>query len=201
MTTVHRLSLTPLTAASERNDNQFDLIVSVHGLRGHPKGTWTAAAPAAAAAPASNGSDNTTKKPRGLKSLFKRRTAGPLSTTGSVFWPEEYLAADIPQACVWTYGYSADVIGGLFQANNKNSISQHGRDLSVRLEREVDNEKPIAFVVHSLGGIILKDAIRRSEMVRNRTNLVIFLGTPHRGSAYAGWGQIASNLARLALQD
>ncbi|TIA54020.1 hypothetical protein D6C77_07914 [Aureobasidium pullulans] len=190
-------------------------IVSVHGLRGHPKGTWTAAAPAAAAAPASNGSDNTTKKPRGLKSLFKRRTAGPLSTTvdqvqralylsaiiGPVFWPEEYLAADIPQACVWTYGYSADVIGGLFQANNKNSISQHGRDLSVRLERKVDNEKPIAFVVHSLGGIILKDAIRRSEMVRNRTNLVIFLGTPHRGSAYAGWGQIASNLARLALQD
>jgi hypothetical protein len=41
---------------------------------------------------------------------------------------------------VWTYGYNADVIGGLFQANNKNSISQHGRDLSVRLEREIDNE-------------------------------------------------------------
>ncbi|KAG9514269.1 hypothetical protein KCU93_g9818, partial [Aureobasidium melanogenum] len=220
MTTVHRLSLTRLTAASERNDNQFDLnIVFVHGLRGHPKGTWTAAAPAAAAAPASNGSDNTTKKPRGLKSLFKRRTAAPLSTTvdqvqgpstcppssspsqATVFWPEEYLAADISQACVWTYGYNADIIGGLFQANNKNSISQHGRDLSVRLEREVDNEKPIVFVVHSLGGIILKDAIRRSEMVRNRTKLVIFLGTPHRGSTYAGWGQIASNLARLALQD
>ena len=41
---------------------------------------------------------------------------------------------------MWTYGYNADVIGGLFQANNKNSISQHGRDLSVRLEREIDNE-------------------------------------------------------------
>jgi hypothetical protein len=38
-------------------------------------------------------------------------------------------------------------------------------------------------------------------MVRGRTKLVIFLGTPHRGSEYAGWGQIASNLARLALQD
>jgi hypothetical protein len=58
----------------------------------------------------------------------------------TVFWPEAYLAADIPQACVWTYGYNADVIGGLFQANNKNSISQHGRDLSVRLEREIDNK-------------------------------------------------------------
>jgi hypothetical protein len=48
---------------------------------------------------------------------------------------------------------------------------------------------------------VLLQAIRRSEMARSRTKLVVFLGTPHRGSAYAGWGQIASNLARVALQD
>lgn len=30
---------------------------------------------------------------------------------------------------------------------------------------------------------------------------MVFLGTPHRGSASADWGQIASNIARLALQD
>ena len=44
-------------------------------------------------------------------------------------------------------------------------------------------------------------AIRRSETSRQRTRLIIFLGTPHRGSGVASWGQIASNLARLALQD
>ena len=48
---------------------------------------------------------------------------------------------------------------------------------------------------------LLLQAIHRSEKIRERTKLVIFLGTPHRGSAYAGWGQIASNLACLALQD
>jgi hypothetical protein len=47
---------------------------------------------------------------------------------------------DLPQARVWTYGYNADVIGGLFQANSKNNVSQHGRDLAVRLERDIDNE-------------------------------------------------------------
>jgi hypothetical protein len=31
--------------------------------------------------------------------------------------------------------------------------------------------------------------------------LIIFLGTPHRRSAYASWRQIASNLTRVALQD
>ena len=37
--------------------------------------------------------------------------------------------------------------------------------------------------------------------MRDRTKLVIFLGTPHRGTKYAGWGQIALNLARLVLQN
>jgi hypothetical protein len=48
---------------------------------------------------------------------------------------------------------------------------------------------------------LLLEAIRRSALICEQTKLIIFLGTPHRGSAYAGWGQIALNLARLALQD
>ena len=43
--------------------------------------------------------------------------------------------------------------------------------------------------------------MHKSKACRSRTRLIVFLGTPHRGSAYAGWGEIASNLARLALQD
>jgi len=43
--------------------------------------------------------------------------------------------------------------------------------------------------------------MHKSEACLSRTRLIVFLGTPHRGSAYAGWGEIASNLARLALQD
>ena len=54
-----------------------------------------------------------------------------------MFWPQDYIAKDISEARVWTYGYNADVIGGMFEANNKNSVSQHGRDLSVKLEREI----------------------------------------------------------------
>ena len=47
---------------------------------------------------------------------------------------------EIPEARIWSYGYNADVMGGFFQANNKNSVSQHGRDFAVRLERELENE-------------------------------------------------------------
>ena len=38
------------------------------------------------------------------------------------------------------YGYNADVIDGLFQANNKNSVSQHGKDFASRFEREIENK-------------------------------------------------------------
>jgi hypothetical protein len=121
-------------------------IVFVHGLRGHPRQTWEATT---SASPSGSSSD-TTEKAKGFKSLFRRRSKkspatdvgevqAPSSTPKSspVFWPEDYLALDIPEAEVWTYGYNADVIGDLFQANNKNSISQHGRDLSVRLQNDI----------------------------------------------------------------
>ncbi|KAF2010990.1 hypothetical protein BU24DRAFT_377777, partial [Aaosphaeria arxii CBS 175.79] len=208
MAKVHRLGFSRLSPSTQSDED----IVFIHGLLGHPQGTWEMAAGA------SHGSSDETKKPKGLRSFFKSRkdrssttdtgkAAGPASSVGlsrplpTVFWPKEYLAVDIPEARVWTYGYNADVIGDLFQANNKNSISQHGRDLSVHLEREIDNGKPLVFIAYSLGGIVLKDAIRRSELARNQTKLIVFLGTPHRGSAYAGWGEVIFNLSSLALQD
>lgn len=43
--------------------------------------------------------------------------------------------------------------------------------------------------------------MHRSKICAARTKLIVFLGTPHRGSEWAGWGEIASNLTRLALQD
>ncbi|KAK1990558.1 hypothetical protein LX36DRAFT_592390, partial [Colletotrichum falcatum] len=202
MTHVHRTGFTQLQGKIDAREG----IIFVHGLRGHPKTTWE-----------SGGVVNTTdehgtapKQRTGFRSLFRPKRSTPntspsqaqhVSSSPTVFWPEDYLTEDIPEARVWTYGYNADVIGGMFQANNQNSVSQHGRDLKAKLEREVDNQDPIIFVVHSLGGIIVKDMLHRSESCQTRTQLIIFLGTPHRGSSFSGWGQIASNLARLALQD
>jgi hypothetical protein len=116
----------------------------VHGLRGHPKETWEDNRERS-----SNDESSTTSKRKGFSSLFKSKSstssAGGKEGDGSsasrkIFWPQEYLTHDITQARIWTYGYNADVIGGLFQANNKNSVSQHGRDLAVKVEREIENK-------------------------------------------------------------
>jgi len=84
------------------------------------------------------------KKSKG-KTGDKSQTSTPIPS--DTFWPEEYLVPDLPQARIWTYGYNADVIGGLFGANGTNSVSQHGRDLAVRTEREIENEVMMCYVV------------------------------------------------------
>ncbi|KAI9715644.1 MAG: hypothetical protein M1812_005796 [Candelaria pacifica] len=206
MPDVNRIGFTELSSGETAGDNLQEIrrvkIILVHGLRGHPFETWASDRQA--------DEKQASSRRMNIKSLFKfTKHPGESSSTQKrtssrqqrVFWPYDYLIKDISQARVWTYGYNADVIGGLFQANNKNSVSGHGRDLAVRLERHIDNEDPIVFLAHSLGGIIVKDALFRSKACRHRTRFVIFLGTPHRGSAWASWGEIASNFARLMLQD
>lgn len=210
MTKVHRLGSTLLSAGDGDSGDHRDLnIIFIHGLRGHPRETWTHRQSTSTTG-RNEDTDARIDKRTSLKSLFhrdkskkeqnnQRQTSTFVPT--EIFWPEDYLVPDLPQARIWMYGYNADVIGGLFQANNKNSVSQHGSDLATKLDREIDNEDPIVFVVHSLGGIIVKDALHKSVTICKRTRLIIFLGTPHRGSSYAGWGKIASNLASLGLQD
>lgn len=43
--------------------------------------------------------------------------------------------------------------------------------------------------------------MHESKECRNRTKLIIFLGTPHRGSEYADWGKIAANLINVVLDS
>ena len=133
----------------------------------------------------------------------------PATPKKTVYWPGDLLPHAVPNAKIYSYGYDADVIKMAFQAAGKNSISEHGQNFMVELERHLDSQNPIIFVAHSLGGIVVKDVLRRAktnllpqfQRLHQRTRCVVFLGTPHRGSGKAGWGQIASNLAACALMD
>ncbi|RYP42951.1 hypothetical protein DL770_011993 [Monosporascus sp. CRB-9-2] len=186
MASVHRIGFTQLPVQNGAKDRYRVNIIFVHGLRGHPRHTWEDKRGVSS----EETGTVTSSKRKTLTSFFRSKPSASTAGTAKeklsnkVFWPDEYLTEDLPDARVWTYGYNADAINGLFQANNKNSVSQHGQDLQVQIERDIDNEDPIM-----------------SDTCRMRTKLIIFLGTPHRGSSSAGWGEIMANLARLSLQD
>ncbi|PVH68096.1 hypothetical protein DL98DRAFT_662333 [Cadophora sp. DSE1049] len=220
MVEVERLGFTVLCSGESR-DGTATIgpnvnIIFIHGLRGHPRRTWECATIPLSAEPSSANKPKRrsifkllkTSKSRGEKSP-ERHVPENSASAQTVYWPYDLIPAIIPNARILTYGYNSDVIGGIFSAQNKNSILQHGNDLMVKLERAVQNEKPIIFLAHSLGGIVLKNALHRCQesmdpkfsKVVDRVDTVMFFGTPHRGSDIASWGRIASNIANAALQD
>ncbi|PMD40433.1 hypothetical protein L207DRAFT_633459 [Hyaloscypha variabilis F] len=137
-------------------------------------------------------------------------------TTGSVCWPKDLLAEDLKNARIITWGYDSRV-ANLTEFSSQNSIFRHATNLLQDIARkrisDEEENRPIVFVGHSLGGIVIKEAlVRSSEMQKNGQNPtlgaiytctsgVVFLGTPHRGSDKIGLAQVVSSIAKLALRQ
>lgn len=86
---------------------------------------------------------------------------------------------------------------------SKDKIHNHAEhlvaELSANRRRQKATERPIIFIAHSLGGLVVKRALIYSEEIRGfktehlrsifvSTYGILFLGTPHRGSDIAEWG-------------
>src|SRR5262249_22597790 len=64
------------------------------------------------------------------------------------------------------------------------------------LSRNIGHDRPLLFITHSLGGLVVKQKVRHgktSEVPRytdfaRRIRAIVFLSTPHRGSDYAVFG-------------
>ena len=188
-------------------------IVFVHGLFGHPYKTWTWEPQGRAKSPSpdarqdgasASGPSSGVHDTLSLSSEFNTRGSG----NSSVFWPKDLLPYKIPDVRIYTWGYDAD-IGDLSSAS-RNTVHQHAGTLlsdlvDLRAVSEY-NRKPIIFVVHSLGGIIVKAALNLSRSTEGTqvkeivptTAGICFLGTPHRGSNSATIGKIAFQITKAA---
>ena len=185
-------------------------IVFVHGLRGHPETTWTCNAPTHLLASASSDRPHkddvhlSSDGPPRKKPRFGLRN-GPKELVPKVFWPRGLLPEEIPNARILTWGYDVDIVK-LAAAASQATILQHAETLLSDLAQR--KRKPLIFIAHSLGGIVVKDALNTSKIaatfakeIVSDTRGVIFLGTPHRGSAVASLGKVISGLARVAFQN
>jgi len=106
------------------------------------------------------------------------------------FWPE-WLQDELKHLSIFVLDYPAS----MFEKWAKKEMDMFERAINI-LEHFVVNQigtHPIVFVTHSLGGILTKILIRKSneaeqedyKKISEVTRLVIFLSTPHNGSSLA----------------
>jgi hypothetical protein len=125
-----------------------------------------------------------------------------------VFWPGELLHLDVPDARILTFGYDADVVNWT-SAASANRLANHAENLLGAICRLRDqsesSQRPILFVMHSLGGLVVQSALDLSRsspephlrLLETCTTGLLFLGTPHFGSDLASWGAFWAAAAGL----
>ena len=100
-----------------------------------------------------------------IGTIFKRHHKQPsqafegLAEDKSVFWPLDLLPTDFPNARIFTYGYDSHVTHWFKGPAMRLDVFSYGESLLNGLEarrREFPN-RPLIFIVHSLGGLVLKD--------------------------------------------
>jgi pimeloyl-ACP methyl ester carboxylesterase len=126
------------------------------------------------------------------------------------YWPEDLLPEDFPECRILAYGYDSHISRFFSGAANQASIVDHARAFLHSLHdiRGKAADRPIIFIAHSLGGLLLKEALRQSwescldlNSVAESTIATIFMGTPHRGSDLASRGLVLEQLAKIIRFD
>ncbi|KAI0409221.1 hypothetical protein F4802DRAFT_240315 [Xylaria palmicola] len=214
----------------EPGDGESTLVdvVFVHGFGGHPVRSWQyddrpANGTRTRADPITrNGS---------LKRLLRRTksvdrklksTVGATATQNNpwqpepnasslVFWPRDLLSMVCSEARIITWGYHTLRSGGM-PVNAQPNLFSHASDLSRELQalRGGTNgqHRPLIFITHSLGGIIVKEVLRQAEFSHRNseqdilrfTAAVIFFGCPHRATAHEPLADTAISMAEECLR-
>ncbi|KAF8523906.1 hypothetical protein BU17DRAFT_85349 [Hysterangium stoloniferum] len=119
-------------------------------------------------------------------------------------WLRDFLPQTIPTARILSYGYDAYT-----KRSSEQTLYGRAQDFLARLsmlrETGETKDRPIIFIAHSLGGIILKSALIQANAANEghllphkwiylSTYGIIFLGTPHQGT------DIVSKLVSLCSQ-
>ncbi|EPS42862.1 hypothetical protein H072_3143 [Dactylellina haptotyla CBS 200.50] len=115
----------------------------------------------------------------------------------------DMLPAAVPNARILRFAYESQWLG-------KNMISQKLPDVAESLLRALKQERqncphrPIIFVGHCFGGIVIEKALTAARITRGFSNIVdhvagvVFLATPHKGTGSQSSAAVVANIAAYA---
>ncbi|KAF5974760.1 hypothetical protein FBULB1_7631 [Fusarium bulbicola] len=119
-----------------------------------------------------------------------------------VNWVRDLLPGQVPSARILAFQYNGNSVFGPSIAG----VAGQAENLleCLRMKRKLNPLRPIMWITHSLGGIIVKEALviaskkfQAYPMISTFTYAVFLIAVPHRGSAYASFGTMANNIAGL----
>ncbi|KAH6668855.1 hypothetical protein B0J14DRAFT_151694 [Halenospora varia] len=167
-------------------------IVAIHGFATNPFWTW-------AAEP---------KKPKSkLLAFGHRQDAGDQHDEEPIVWLEKFLPKHLPNCRIVSFGYKSQFI----KSAPKRDVENCAQELLLALvgwrsqDKAEEKSRPIVFLCHSFGGIIVKEAMIKATLaaqafghIKAATHGIIFLGTPHRGSSGANYAETLVSMAKAS---
>lgn len=109
------------------------------------------------------------------------------------FWVRDLLPNDVTDARICTVGYRSQWTSSKFQTN----LQECGESLLTALDHARESRhaqsRPIVFIAHSYGGLVVLSALLSAKLVDRYSSIsrsvlgCIFLGTPFGGCEYAGF--------------
>lgn len=130
----------------------------------------------------------------------------------NLFWPRLWLPldSDVGKARILSFGYNAGFRAGA--PKSVSNISDFAKELlyEMRFGRTDTGDDlgvgnvPIIFVVHSMGGLVVKKAYilgqndEEYKSVINSISAIVFLATPHRGT---GLAEVLNRVLKVSFQS
>ena len=116
------------------------------------------------------------------------------------FWPA-WLGEDLPAVGVWSLGYAVSASAWKGHAM---PLADRATNVLDQLDLDGIGRRPIVFICHSLGGLLVKQMLRHAadfgnppwKAIVTQTRAIVFLSTPHSGADLASWIKHIGTLLR-----
>lgn len=119
------------------------------------------------------------------------------------FWPA-WLGKRFPAVGVWSLGYAVE---SSEWTGHSMPLTDRAKWMLDKLELKKLGQRPLLFICHSLGGLLVKEALRtasgskRAEWraIVGNTRAILFLSTPHSGANLANWLNYLQSFIRTTI--